>query len=94
MAAAAPAPQNATTGLLHIGAHAMTLPVAHYLHRAEEARVAARLCGDPTLRGLLLDIACGYLALADDQYLATHAAPPGVAVDPAAPGERVARPRG
>ena len=72
----------------------MTLPVAHYLHRAEEARMAARLCGDPTLRGLLLDIACGYVALADDQILlVTHAAPPEVTVDPAAPGEGVARSR-
>jgi len=78
----------------HIGAHTMTLSVAHYMRRAEEARVAARLCGDPALRGLLLDIACAYVALADDQYLATHTPPPGVTVDPAAPGERAARPRG
>jgi len=70
----------------HIGAHNMTLPVTHYLRRAEEARMAARLCGDPTLRGLLLDIACAYVALADDQYLATHETPPGVTADPAAPG--------
>jgi len=48
--------------------------------------MAARLCGDPTLRGLLLDIACAYVALADDQYLATHETPPGVTADPAAPG--------
>jgi hypothetical protein len=71
----------------------MTLSVAHYLRRAEEARLTSRLCGDPALRGLLLDIACAYVALADDQYLATHAAPPEVPVDPATPGESDARSR-
>jgi hypothetical protein len=42
----------------------MALSAAHWLARAEEARVAARLCDDPALSTMMDEIAREYEALA------------------------------
>ena len=45
----------------------MPLPAAHFLFRADEARIAAKLSADPELRNLFLEIARAYTDLADNE---------------------------
>ena len=48
----------------------MAFSAAHWLARAEEARLAARLCDDPVLSGMMQEIARGYDELAASRYRA------------------------
>jgi hypothetical protein len=75
-----------------IGRHDMALTAVHFLLRAHEAKIAAKMSPDKTLSDLFLEVAQSYEALAEnEEWLEGKRSPVSGAQVPARPTDGVPR---